>query len=185
MNIHLEQSDSELVRVTLEGQQTAFEELVKRYEQPIYRYCKKLLSQNHHDSEEVTSEVFYKAYRNLARFDQQRTFSSWLYRIAHNTAVNVIRSKAKWFSVDMSEFVWVPAEKKDEQPLTSSELHKVLDTLKIDDRNILILFYLEEQSLKEIADILKLTENTVAQKLSRARKKARIILHKTYPNLEL
>jgi RNA polymerase sigma-70 factor, ECF subfamily len=182
MNIHSTSEDSDLVLLTLQGDQTAFEQLVKRYEQPIYRYCKKLLSNNHHDSEEVTSEVFYKAYKNLVQFDPNRQFSSWLYRIAHNTAVNTIRSKSKWFSVDIGNFLWVPASKKDEPLLTSDELNLILDKLNIHDKNLLVLFYLEEKSLKEIADILKLTTNTVAQKLSRARKKARTIINQLYPN---
>jgi RNA polymerase sigma-70 factor, ECF subfamily len=183
MNDYIQLSDSELVVETLRGNEGAFEVLVTRYEQPLYRYCKKLLSQNHHDSEEVVSETFYKAYKFLRTYDKKRSFSSWIYRIAHNTAVNTIRSKSKWFSVNIQDFFWIPMPQKEEAHLTHDELEDVLAKLSVGDRNVLILFYLQEKSLKEISDILKLSQNTIAQKLTRARKRARTILFPKKPNL--
>jgi RNA polymerase sigma factor (sigma-70 family) len=120
--------------------------------------------------------VFFKAYKNLASFKRNLKFSSWLYRIAHNTAVNLIRDKSKLFYVDIETFWSVPAKFKDDVKLTHSELEQVLEKLNPDDRNLLILFHLEEKSLREISDIVKLTENTVAVKLKRARIKARKFL---------
>lgn len=169
-------SDEDLVEMVLANNQNAFEELVNRWEKPILRYTSRLLNFHPQDAEDVTSEVFFKAYKNLASFKRNLKFSSWLYRIAHNTAVNLIRDKSKLFYVDIETFWTVPAKFKDDVKLTHGELEQVLEKLNPTDRNLLILFHLEEKSLREISDILKLTENTVAVKLKRARIRARKFL---------
>jgi RNA polymerase sigma factor (sigma-70 family) len=168
-------TDPELVKITLEGQHLAFEELVNRYQQPIYRYCYRLLNFNPNDAEDATSESLFKAFKSLATYKSEYKFSSWLYRIAHNCAVNIIKDKSKMFFVDIESFWGVQAEEKEVLPLERYELEKILGKLKINDRNILTLFYLEDKTIKDISDILKLAENTVAQKISRARARARKI----------
>ena len=170
-------SDEDLVEKILSKDHSAFEELVNRYQTPILRYTSRLLNFHPQDGEDVTSEVFFKAYKNLASFKSNLKFSSWLYRIAHNCCVNLIRDKSKLFYVDIETFWGVPAKFKDEIKLTHDELEKVLAKLNPDDRNLLILFHLEEKSLREISDIIKLTENTVAVKLRRARIRARKFLN--------
>ncbi|MEM1312599.1 MAG: sigma-70 family RNA polymerase sigma factor [Patescibacteria group bacterium] len=166
-------ADEKVVKIVLEGNTTAFEELVNRYQQPILRYCKRLLNYHTQDAEDVASEVFYKAYKSLASFSTNLKFSSWLYRIAHNTAVNLIRDKSKLFYVDIQDFWHIPQTKKEETKIDKIQLEKALDKLNSTDKSLLILFHLEELSLKEISDIFKLTPNTVAVKLKRARERAR------------
>jgi len=172
-----DKSDEELVELTLkESQSMAFDEIVNRWEQPILRYCLRLLNYNQTDAEDATSEAFLKAYKNLASYKKEFKFSSWLYRIAHNSAVNMMRDNSKFFSIDLQDFWHIPAPKKADEKLTTQELEQVLSRLKEGDRNLLILFHLEEKSLKEISDILKLSENTIAVKLKRARERARKFL---------
>ena len=172
--------DSELVKEILTGKLELFEEILNRYERQILVYTKRLLNGNQHDSEDATSETFFKCYKNIASYNESYKFSSWLYRIAHNTAVNIIRSKSNLFFFDTDSFWQIPNPTKDESPITKDELEKVLDSLKFEEKNILILFYLNEKSLREIGDILKITDNSVAQKLSRARKKAKEIITKQF-----
>ena len=172
-----EKSDEELVEIALKDSANgAFDEIVNRYEQPILRYCRRLLNYNETGAQDAVSETFLKAWKNLASYKKEFKFSSWLYRVAHNAAVNIIRSNSKFFSIDLQDFWYIPAPQKEESKLTSDELEKVLSNLKEADRNLLILFHLEEKSLREMSDILKLSENTIAVKLKRAREKARKFL---------
>lgn len=170
--------DQELIKITLKGDQKAFEEIVLRYQKPIFRYCFRLLNNNTLDAEDVTSEALFKAYRYLESYKPEHKFSSWLYRIAHNQAVSLIKKKSGIFFVDVQEFWNFEAKTKTEPLLSSQELDLVLESLKLSDKSVLVLFYLEEKSLAEIGEILKLNTNTVAQKLSRARKRARQIFQK-------
>jgi len=175
-------TDLELVNLTLKDSITgAFDEILNRWQAPILRYCLRLLNYDQSDADDATSETFLKAYKNLASYKPEFKFSSWLYRIAHNSAVNQIRHNSKFFSIDLQDFWHIPAPTVADQKLTSGELEQVLSKLKPSDRNLLVLFHLEEKSLREISDILKLTENTVAVKLKRARERARKLL----PNLEI
>jgi RNA polymerase sigma-70 factor, ECF subfamily len=167
-------TDQELVKLTLSGDLSAFEQVVLKYEKPLLRYTSRLLNQNLHDAEDVTSETFFKAYKYLNSYNQEYQFSSWLYRIAHNQAVNLIKSKTGMFFMDLDNFEFVIKEDK-VIDIKLVELEKVLDKLKVKDKNILILYYLEEKSLNEISDILNLSSNTVAKQLSRARTRAKKI----------
>jgi len=174
MTEFLEKTDEELVELALKDSTNgAFDEIVNRWEQPILRYCRRLLNYNETEAQDAVSETFLKAWKNLASYKKEFKFSSWLYRVAHNAAVNMIRSNSKFFSIDLQDFWYIPAPEKEESKLTSDELEVVLSNLKESDRNLLILFHLEEKSLREISDILKLSENTIAVKLKRARERAR------------
>jgi RNA polymerase sigma-70 factor, ECF subfamily len=172
-------SDIELVELCLNGNDDAFGEIIKRYETQILRYCNRLLNYNQQDAEDATSDTFYRAYRYIASFNNEYKFSSWLYRIAHNQSINIIRRNSKFFTVDIESFFHISAPiHENVSEISIYDLESVLAELNYKDRNILVLFYLEEKSLREIGDILKLTDNTVAQKLSRARKKAKLIIQK-------
>ena len=166
-------TDENLVKMVLDDNKQAFGELVNRYQEPIMRYCKRLLNFHLQDAEDVASDVFYRAYKNIASFKTNLKFSTWLYRIAHNTSVNLIRDKSKLFFVDIEDFWHIPQTTKTENIIDKVELERILGNLNSTDRSLLILFHLEEKSLKEIAQIFKLSENTVAVKLKRARERAR------------
>jgi RNA polymerase sigma factor (sigma-70 family) len=168
--------DAEIVKKILEGDLTLFEEIVNRYETQILVYTKRILNNNQQDAEDTTAETFFKCYKNLASYNSEYKFSSWLYRIAHNNAVNLIHSKSKLFYIDINDFWQIPTNTKEELPLTKNELDKILDKLRFDDKNVLVLFYLQEKSLREISDILKISENAVAKRLTRARDRARKLI---------
>jgi RNA polymerase sigma-70 factor, ECF subfamily len=168
-------TDQELVKLSLNGDLLAFEEIVNRYQQPLLRYTFRLLNNNWQDSEDAVSETFLKIYKYLNSYNDNWKFSSWLYRIAHNQAVNIIKSKSGLFFIDLDNFRFT-SQSKEESNLQKEELENVLQKLKIEDRNLLILFYIEEMSLNQIGEILQLNPNTVAKKLSRARAKAKKII---------
>jgi RNA polymerase sigma-70 factor (ECF subfamily) len=119
-------------------------------------------------------------YKHLAGYNPRLKFSSWLYRIAHNESVNLIRKKSKYYVIDPTT-IEITADPKD-SVYNSDDLHKVLNQLNLKDRNILTLFYLQELSLKEISEVLKISLSAVKVRLKRARDKAKQIADITFPN---
>ena len=168
-------SDQELVDLTLDEDKEYFSELVKRYYPKIIRYAARLLNHHPHDVEECVSETFLKASVHLDTYSPRASFSTWIYRIAHNQAVDYIRSNAKHSFVEINE------DHISYDPTTIYEhkdmLEKILRTLNLEDRNLLTLFYLEGLSLNEISDILKLRSNTIAVKIKRIKEKVRKMQH--------
>jgi RNA polymerase sigma-70 factor (ECF subfamily) len=170
--------DNEVVRLTVERDKNHFAEIVGRYERPIFAYLLRLLSFNRQDAEDVTAETFLKAFVNLRGFNRRLKFSSWLYRIAHNEAVNLIKKKSKTYNIDVTE-VEIPTNIDFDKP-NREDLEKILSRLSFDDRNLLTLFYLEELSIREIAEIYKLTEGNIKVKLNRARGRAKDLAQPQY-----
>ncbi len=164
-------SDQEVITKVLAGDKASFEVIILTYQKPILFYLMRLLNFNQHDAEDALSETFLKVYVNLASYNPSLKFSSWLYRIAHNEGVNIIRQKSKTYSVDI-DLLDIPANIDFNKP-SKTDLEKILNKLKEEDKNILILYYLEDKSLKEISEILKISENNATVRLKRARDKAK------------
>lgn len=170
--------DCEIVRLVIVENKNHFAEIVRRYERRIFSYLLRLLSFNKQDAEDVTSETFLKVFVNLQGFNQKLKFSSWIYRIAHNEAVNLIKKKSKTYNMDITE-IDIPTNIDFDKP-NRQDLENILSRLSFEDRNLLTLFYLEEKSIREIAEIFKLTENNIGVKLNRARNKAKTIANPNY-----
>ena len=171
-------TDQDLVAKVLQGDKEQFTLLVERYYDKLNRYALRLLNYNEADAEDATSAALLKAYQNLGGYNPKLKFSSWIYRITHNEAVNLIRRNSKFFTFDpfTSSLSLLPGQK--DVDITKLEVEQALSKLKPNERNLLILFYLEELSLKEIAEILKSTPGSVKARLSLARKAARKTLRK-------
>ncbi|GAB4148046.1 MAG: RNA polymerase sigma factor [Patescibacteria group bacterium] len=170
-------TDQELVYQTLHHDKELFVQLVERYQKPILAYCSRLLNYNQVNAEDVASSAFLKAYSSLASYNPRLKFSSWIYRIAHNEAVNFIKANAKHFSFDPQDSYFHNFfQPHQDLKLTIEELGVILNKLTLPDKNLLVLFYFEELSIFEISEILKTSENSVKSRLSQARKKARKLL---------
>src|SRR5213592_2425570 len=83
-------SHAELIGVSIKGREDSFEELVRRYQRPIAGYVFRMLG-DYESSLDVTQEVFIKVYNSLHKYSPEYKFSTWLYRIAHNAAIDHIR----------------------------------------------------------------------------------------------
>jgi RNA polymerase sigma-70 factor (ECF subfamily) len=177
-------SDEDVVLLVVQDR-NAFGVLVQRYETRLLRYVRRLGIVSKQDQEDLLQNIFIKAYKNIHSFDIDLSFSTWLYRIAHNETMSFFRAKKvrpEGHAIDdgedvlrtlfdESDFV-VDLDKKIEAKQIGLSIEKLDDTY----RNILILRYFEDRNYKEISDILKIPEGTVATLLYRAKKKLRALI---------
>lgn len=170
------QTDEELAAQTQAGNQAAFTVLFARYEKKILRYGRRFLY-NYSDLEDAVQEVFIKAYRNIQSFIVAKKFSTWLYRIAHNTFINVIKKKGRepiaFFDFDTFLQLRVTTNITPHELLMQEQDKKnLIENLAIlppKYREPLVLYYLEEMDYLEIADILQIPISTVGVRLRRAK----------------
>ncbi len=183
-----QKTDEEIARLVQRGNIEIFAELVSRYEQKLKRYGKKFLSNDTGSVEDAVQESFLKIYRNIQSYDPQRKFSSWVYRIAHNEFINVLKKKEKGAVLFFDPDVIFPhpvakekTQKYAEDRLTAQMVEKCLDRMSFKYREVLVLFYLEEKSYEEIADILRIPVSTVGVRLKRGREAAQKICQISNP----
>lgn len=174
-------NDMLFVRKAKRGDEAAFRELVSRYREKLSLYLRHL-TLGKDEAEDLTQEVFMKAYRALGGFDGRRRFSPWIYRIAHNEAINYLKRKSRrrvvsWEDIADSkeEFDAVQLSETPEEIWASEEdrerVKRALAELAEPYREVLVLRYYLEKSYAEMSEILGKPENTVASMLSRAKKK--------------
>jgi len=142
------------------------------------------------DREDILQNAFVKAYLNLNSFDPELSFSSWVYRIAHNEAMSFFRRKRARPQVTLDEEGQLllteladesaDASKLAERRLSGSELARALATLDAKYRDALILRFFEERSYAEMSDILEVPVGTVSTLLYRAKRALRNALPKTF-----
>jgi RNA polymerase sigma-70 factor, ECF subfamily len=172
-------SDRKLAKMVQNGDDDAFNILLKRYRSKIKRYGQKFLS-NNMDIEDIVQDIFLKAYQNINSFDTKRKFSPWIYRIAHNEYINFLKKRdrepIRFFDPEVI-FPFYPSRIESDQLAKDDELKDKLDSslrkIKSKYREVLILYYYEDMSYQEISDILKIPVSTVGVRLKRARDKIR------------
>ena len=181
-------TDVEIVAATLQDTQ-AFAVLVLRYEAKLLRYIRRIGIRNVEDSEDVLQEIFIKVYKNLNAFDTSMSFSSWIYRIAHNEAVSFYRRRsvrAEGHQLPDSEDIltWLPEESATtperlfDASLGIQAVAVALRALDAKYRDAIILRYFEQKEYDEISDILKIPIGTVGTIIHRGKKQlAEIIPH--------
>ena len=172
----------QLVQAAKRGDITAFEQLVKRYDRNVFRIAQHI-TQNREDAEDVVQDAFLKAYQNLAQFQGNSKFYTWLVRIAVNEALMKLRKRKSDKTVSMDEDVEtedgsVPREIADwspnpEQLFKQSELNEILTKtiqgLPAGFRTVFVLRDVEGLSTEETADMLGLSIPAVKSRLLRAR----------------
>lgn len=159
-----------------------FEDLVLRYEQKLLRYVRSLgIEQNL--AYDVVQECFIKAYRNIRSFNPKKgKWSSWLYRIAHNCAMDSFKKSKKDLTVDEDEWwdgISVPETISEELniKLNNENLMSGLRKVDLKYREPLMLYYLEGEAYKEIGDILRLPVPTVSTRIKRGKEKLRDVIN--------
>jgi RNA polymerase sigma-70 factor (ECF subfamily) len=169
------QTDEELALRITEGDKDLFGELIDRYEAKLTRYVMRF-TQEKDDVADVIQVVFIKAYTNLQSFDTKRSFNSWIYRIAHNESVTHLKKRGgeKVSFIDFDTFLPHPfAQETADEKATKREVQELLDNsldkLSPKYREVLVLYYYDELSYQEIAEILHIPIATVGVRIKRGR----------------
>lgn len=172
-------SEEQIVKIVCNEDTGAFRELIHRYQQKLLRYANTIVNDDA-KAEDVVQNSFIKAYVNLKGFDTTKSFSSWIYRIVHNEAINCIAGQKPQISTDQIIDVKddLDIEKDFEKKELLEQLQFCLDQLPLMYRNPLSLFYLEEKSYTEISDILRIPIGTIGTRINRAKKLVRKICQK-------
>jgi len=174
--------EQQLVTLAQEGEIAAFESLVQEYENRIYNLAYRMLG-NTEDARDAAQETFLKAYAALERFRGDSSFSTWLYRIAKNACLDVLRARgrARTFSLDdplHTEDGEIDRQIEGDLPApeevllsreAESVIHDALGQLSEHHRSVVVLRDLEGFSYEEIAEILDVRLGTVKSRLYRAR----------------
>jgi len=162
--------DEQLVLIVRTKDKEAYSEIIKRYQKKLMRYAHYILGDEQEGADAV-QQGFIKAYINLNGFDTKRKFSSWLYRIVHNEAMNMINKRKKIQPVD--EYIEFDSGVHIEDLFIKKEMVShaqiCLKNMHIMYREPLSLFYLEEKSYEEISDILRIPIGTVGTRINRAK----------------
>ncbi len=154
----------------------------------IYSFALKMVKVPE-DAEEIAHDAFVKAFQSLGSFKNKCKFSTWVYRIAFNQSVSHLRKKKldvvslneprfSYFELSETENVLSRLDEQERQTM----LQKAVDKLPDDERGVITLFYLQECSIKEIAEITAYSESNVKIKLFRARKRLWEMLKNTVPS---
>ncbi len=173
--------DHALIRRAQTGDEDAFRDLVKRHEQRAWRVARNLVASDD-DAQELAQEAFLRVFKNLARFDFEHAFTTWLYRIVTNLAIDHLRRRRPAQSTaradedeDEGEFD-LPDSKADgpsqrlEREDLAREVRECLAALAPHFQSVLVLREMEGLPCKEIADIVGATHVTVRWRLHRGRK---------------
>jgi RNA polymerase sigma-70 factor (ECF subfamily) len=171
--------EARLVVQALAGSQSAFEQIVHRYQRPVISLIARVTG-DRALAEDLAQETFVKAFRSLAAFDTTRRLSSWLFRIAHNTAIDAMRrSHRPPASIDAAQIACAagshePAAPPGPDPVERQELGRALQAalaaLRADQRAAIVLRYENGLSFDEIGTVLGVPEVTARSHVHRARK---------------
>jgi RNA polymerase sigma-70 factor (ECF subfamily) len=178
-------TDVELIAKAISGREDGFEELVRRYQRPITNYVFRMLN-DYDASLDVTQEVFIKVYNSLSRYSSEYKFSTWLYRIAHNAAIDYIRrrspnqqsieteNKDGAYQLQIESPNPTPEQER-ERSEWRTEIEAVVKCLPAVYRELILLRHAQDLSYDEIAEITNLPLGTVKNRLFRAREMMREI----------
>jgi RNA polymerase sigma-70 factor (ECF subfamily) len=182
----MEQQERALVQRIQAGDSHAFRELVEQHKENVY-YLALDLTGNHYDAEDVSQEVFIKAYKGIGKFRSGAKLNTWLYRITMNTFIDKKRKKSL-------QVVKLPATDDDdelnpidlaadgvtgnpERELTAvtidTHIQEALQSLSSQERAVFVMRHYENMTLKEISETLKIAEGTVKSLLFRSIRKLR------------
>lgn len=171
-------SDESIVAEITSGNVDMFAEIMARYEAKLTRYVIYLIHDNI-TATDVVQETFIKAYQNLNSFNPKYKFSSWIYRIAHNEAMNAIKKHRFLYSEEVDD---LPSKEYEQNiseliddDLLKINVHDCLRQLEPKYREVIQLVYFENMKYDDVSDVLHIPSSTVGVWLSRAKSKLKLI----------
>lgn len=178
------QHEEQLVQRAMQGEREAFSQLLQLYQRSIYNLALRMVG-DREDACDLTQEIFLKAWRSLAFFRGEASFSTWLYRLASNICIDFLRKEKRRKSVSLvflddeeSYVTEIPSDEPlpEEQVISREELRQLsaaMNELEVEYRQILTLRLIDNLPYEQIAEILDLELGTVKSRLWRARTKLR------------
>jgi len=182
------QDELNYIERILAGETNLYSHFVNSYSNSIYSLIVRIVLTNE-DAEELTQDSFLKAFKKLDTFKGDCSFSTWLFRIAYNTAISATRKrKIEFPMVDEAMMESVPDEAietffdPDENEIKLQKLEEAIAKLNVEEKTLITLFYTEDKSVAELAKVLDLTPENVKVKLYRVRKKLYVLMTKGNDN---
>lgn len=175
----MHRTDEKLVSDYLSGDRAALDVLIQHYLKPIYHFAYRMVG-NAHDAEDITQDTFVKAWRHIKRFDERKSFKTWVFSIAKNTALDFLKKKK---TVPFSAFENAEGDNvlidgiADAEPLPpelfdradlAEFLAATVQKLSSEHRMVLVLHYNEQLNFREIAEVLREPLHTVKSRHRRA-----------------
>lgn len=178
------QDELNYIERILAGETNLFSHFVNSYSNSIYSLIVRIVPTNE-DAEELTQDSFLKAFKKLDSFKGDCGFSTWLFRIAYNTAISYTRKRKMIFpSMDENMLENVPDEAlehffdNNEDEVKLQKLEEAIEQLNAEEKTLITLYYIENKSVTELAGVLDLTNENVKVKLYRVRKKLYVLMTK-------
>lgn len=169
--------DEYYIKQTLNGNVNDYAFLVEKYKHMVFTLTIRIVK-NREEAEEVSQDVFVKAYKNLKIFKGESKFSTWLYKIAYYASLDVLKRNKRQISVENIDAVKERDFRNTDDSLNflhdierKKIINEALLKLSEDERVIITLFYYEELPIKEISKVIDLSEDNIKIKLFRSRKK--------------
>lgn len=177
----MKRDEREIIKEILRGETHLYAHFVERYSEAVFSLVTHMINCRE-DAEEITQDVFLKAYEKLSSFNVESSFSTWLYRIAYNTTISALR-KRPCNSVAIADDILADTDDTlvDETLNGTGEkllqrLERAISMLDAEERALVTLYHLEERSIAETAQITGLKESNVKVKLHRTRKKLYLLI---------
>ena len=170
-------TDAELVNAVLDGEKQAFTVLVKRYERPVRAVALNVLG-DYHSAADVSQDAFVKAYEQLAGLRKPEAFGPWLMKITRRCALDSLRRRPKETRLEtkIATAIEGPNGQLDED---KKKLLAAVVKLPRSEKQVVILRYLGDNTVKDVADIVGRSVGTVTKQLSRAHKRLRKIIERS------
>jgi RNA polymerase sigma-70 factor (ECF subfamily) len=159
------------------GEPAAFKDLVGEMERPLLYYTIKLLKDEDR-AFDVLQEVWITAFRGISKIDDPKSLRAWLYRITHGLSIDRIRKDSSW---QRTEQAVMDSFQDVEEPVSlettdANALHRALDQIEVKHREVLVLHFLEDFSITEIASVVGCPEGTVKSRIHHAKKALKEVL---------
>ncbi|WP_221389860.1 RNA polymerase sigma factor [Dyadobacter sp. NIV53] len=171
-------TDEELVKLFVETQENRhFEKLYERYSDKVYHKCLSFVKDIAR-AEDLTHDIFLKLIFKLGTFKEDAKFSTWLYSITYNHCMDQLRTNKKRGEVLQDELMEVPDDVDlnnlfDGDDIQAKNLKTALDQLNVEEKGVLFMKYMDNMSIRDIADIFNVTESAIKMRLLRSREKLR------------
>ena len=170
-------TDEDLVKLYVQTQRNNyFEKIYDRYATKVYQKCLFFVKDSAR-AEDLTHDIFFKLILRLSTFKEESKFSTWLYSITYNHCMDQLRSNKRSGEISYEETVEIPDDTDlnnlFDDDVETKRFQQAMDQLTVDEKGLLLMKYADEISIRDIAEILKVTESSVKMRLLRTKEKFR------------